>query len=246
MATLQLEPKSRDRVREQAQGRAPTLKDGGNPSRPESLHRVLIVEPHPIVRLGLRASLETTGGFEVVAEADNGDDAVAYARQFRPHVALLETKLRGARSGFDVARALRGLSPDLRILVLSSHAYASYVQLMIDAGVDGYLLKDTGPVEIVDSIRTVLTSRQVYSARVRDALGQVQGLPSPSRLTRKQLDVLQRLADGKLNEEIAAALGISVKAVQVHLSGIYSRLGARSRTEAVVLAAKSGLVAIAG
>jgi DNA-binding NarL/FixJ family response regulator len=203
------------------------------------------VDSHPIVRLGLRTTLEASGDFRVVAEADNGEDAVAFAEQLLPDVALLETRLSGARSGFDVARALKTLSHDIRILVLSSHAYVSYVQIMIDAGVDGYLIKDAGPVEIVDSVRTVLSSRQVFSARLRNALVDARSQAGLPRLTRKQLDVLQRLADGNLNEEIATALGISVKAVQVHLSGIYSRLGARTRTEAVVLAAKQGIVAIA-
>lgn len=234
MATLQLERPRVDGIAGKANNTERTP------------HRILIVDRHPIVRLGLRTSLETAGKFQefkVIAESDNGDDAVAYAEQLRPDVVILETVLEGPCTGFDVARRLRKLSTDIRILVLSSHANASYVQMMIDAGVDGYLLKDTPSGDIVDSIRTVLNARQVFSARLKDAFGN-GNRPGSARLTRKQLDVLQRCAEGHLNEEIATALGVSVKAVQVHLSGIYSRLGARTRTEAVVLAVKQGLVAI--
>jgi DNA-binding NarL/FixJ family response regulator len=218
--------------------------------RPESeggaQYRVMIVDSHPIVRLGLRASLAGDAGFKVVAEADNGDDALRLAERYRPHVVLLETRLQGRRSGFEVARALRGVVPEVRILVLSSHASLSYVRDMIDAGVDGYLLKEARPAEIVDSLRTVVTARQVFSGRVREALSPPWSQGGNSGLTRRQLDVLQRVADGHVNQEIATAMGISVKAVQIHLSGIYSRLGARTRTEAVVMAAKKGLVEIAG
>jgi two-component system nitrate/nitrite response regulator NarP len=213
---------------------------------PGTPYRVLIVDSHPIVRLGLRASLEGDGGFKVVAEAEDGDEALTYAQRYQPHVVLLETKLQGRRSGFEVARALRTLVQEVRILVLSSHASLSYVRDMIDAGVDGYLLKDARPAEIVDSLRTVVTARQVFSGRVREALGPAWNQVGNGGLTRRQLDVLQRVADGHVNQEIASSMGISVKAVQVHLSGIYSRLGARTRTEAVVMAAKKGLVEIAG
>jgi NarL family two-component system response regulator LiaR len=203
------------------------------------------VDRHPIVRLGLKTSLENDAGhgeFKVVAETGNADDGLAFAEQFRPDIVLLEIALDGPRKGLDVARALRKLSSDIRIVVLSSHASASHVQSGIDAGVDAYLLKETPPRDILDSIRSVLNARQVFSARLmKEALG--AGGKS-ARLTRKQLDVLQRCAEGYLNEEIATALGISAKAVQVHLSGIYSRLGARTRTEAVILAVKQGLVAI--
>ncbi|MBI2965690.1 MAG: response regulator transcription factor [Chloroflexi bacterium] len=205
---------------------------------------MLVADRHPIVRLGLRTSLDQCRDFRVIAETDNGEDAITLSRRLQPDIVVLDVKLAGSRSGVDVARALREASSNMRILVLSGYAQESYVRLMIDAGVDGYVLKDSPPSDIVDSIRTVLTARQVFSASLKNALAHDQGHTDPNRLTRKQLDVLQRLAEGNLNDEIARSLGISVKAVQIHLSGIYSRLGARTRTEAVVMAAKRGIVAI--
>jgi DNA-binding NarL/FixJ family response regulator len=205
---------------------------------------VLVADRHPIVRLGLRTSLDQCQDFRVVAETDNGEDAITLGRRLQPDIVVLDVKLAGSRSGVDVARSLRESSSSMRILVLSGYAQESYVRLMIDAGVDGYVLKDSPPSDIVDSIRTVLTARQVFSASLKNAIAHDQSHADPSRLTRKQLDVLQRLAEGSLNDEIARSLGISVKAVQIHLSGIYSRLGARTRTEAVVMAAKRGIVAL--
>lgn len=211
----------------------------------DATRRVLVADRHPIVRLGLRTSLDQCRDLRVVGETDNGEDALALSERLQPDVVVLDVKLAGPRSGVDVVRSLRESSSGVRILVLSSYAQESYVRLMIDAGVDGYVLKDSPPPDIVDSIRAVLTERQVFSASLKRALAHDQGRSGSDRLTRKQLDVLQRLADGNLNDEIARSLGISVKAVQIHLSGIYSRLGARSRTEAVVMAAKRGIVAIA-
>ncbi|MBI4219502.1 MAG: response regulator transcription factor [Chloroflexi bacterium] len=208
------------------------------------VRRVLVADRHPIVRLGLRTSLDQSQEFRVVAETDNGEDAIALGRRLQPDIVVLDVKLAGPRTGIDVARALRAASTNMRILVLSGYAQESYVRLMIDAGVDGYVLKDSPPLDIVDSIRTVLTTRQVFSGSLKNALAHDQGQVDTNRLTRRQLDVLQRLAEGNLNDEIARSLGISVKAVQIHLSGIYSRLGARTRTEAVVMAAKRGIVAI--
>ena len=193
---------------------------------PTVTRRVLVADRHPIVRLGVRTSLEQCDDLRVVGETDNGEDALVLSERLQPDVVVLDVKLAGPRSGVDVARTLRESSSGVRILVLSSYAQESYVRLMIDAGVDGYVLKDSLPKDIVDSIRAVLTERQVFSASLKSALAHDQGHSGSDRLTRKQLDVLQRLADGNLNDEIAESLGISVKAVQIHLSGIYSRLGA--------------------
>jgi DNA-binding NarL/FixJ family response regulator len=205
-----------------------------------------MVDDHPVVRVGIRAALASLSEFYVVGEADNADDALSLAAVHRPDVVFLDIKISGEKSGVDLARELRSRHPESRIVVFTNYSQEPYIKALFEIGVDGYLLKDTPPAEIVHTLQMVLQGRGVYSDRinatlVRGYLGKPGGGQS---LSGREAEVLQLVADGKTNKEIAAAMHLSVKGIQLHLTTLYSKLGARNRTEALVLAARSGLIVI--
>ncbi len=212
---------------------------------------ILVVDDHPMLRVGAVAFLSAADDCRIVGEAEDYDDALDKARHLHPDVVLLDIRLKGERNGIDLARALRSEVPDAKILVLSNFPHEPYVRAMMELGVEGYLLKDTPPSDVLEAIRMVMSGRNVYSAAISS--GVVRGyLNSPysrqerdkENLTSREAEVLQLIADGRTNDDIAEALGLSVKAIQAHLTNLYSKLGARNRTEAVVQAARRGLVVL--
>ena len=209
---------------------------------------VLLVDDHPIIRMGARGAFASAPEFHVAGEADNADDAIRLAEVLRPDIVFLDIKLKGDKTGIDVARDLRKRLPGARIIVFTNFGQEPYIKAMMAIGVDAYLLKDTPPAEIVHTLRMVLQGRSVFSSEVSSMLvkAYVDRPDGGPRLTAREADVLQWIADGKTNDEIAKGLSVSVKAIQMHLTHIYEKLGARNRTEALVIAARSGLVVLDG
>ena len=221
----------------------------GKESEPPSTKRILVVDDHPMLRVGAIAYLSEADDCEIVGEADNARDALDLARLVKPDIVLLDIRLKGDRNGIDLARDLREELPDTKIVVLTNFPHEPYVRAMMELGIDGYLLKDTPPRDVLEALRMVMRGRNVFSSKVSDNI--VKGyLHSPytraqrdkNSLTSRETEVLQLVADGRINEDIAEQLGVSVKAIQVHLTNLYAKLGARNRTEAVVQAARRGLV----
>jgi two-component system nitrate/nitrite response regulator NarP len=207
--------------------------------------RVFLVDDHPIVRQGLRTALESTSEFSVVGEADNGDDALSAIGLLQPDVVLLDIRIKGAQSGVELAGKLRALRAGMRIVVLTNHPQEPYVRAMIEAGVDGYLLKDTPPNQIITALGMVVQGRNVYSDSINASIvtGYLKS-EGTGDLTAREAEVLQLVADGMSNEQIAEKLNLGQKAVQLHLSRVYAKLGVSGRAEAIVQGAKRGLVVI--
>lgn len=213
---------------------------------------ILVVDDHPMMRVGAAAALSNAPDCSVVGETDNADDALEMAGRLKPNIVLTDIRLRGERTGVDLARDLRKRIPDSKIIVFTNFPHEPYVRAMMELGVEGYLLKDTPPSDVLDAIRMVAKGRNVFSSAVTSSI--VRGyLRTPDArqdrsgresLTSREAEVLQLVAEGRGNDEIAQTLGVTVKAIQVHLSNLYAKLGAHSRTEAVVQAAKRGLVVL--
>jgi DNA-binding NarL/FixJ family response regulator len=212
-------------------------------------NRVLVVDDHPMLRVGVVAFLSEAPDCDIVGETDNADDALELARMMRPDIVLLDIRLRGERNGVDLARDLREQVPEAKIVVLTNFPHEPYVRAMMELGVDGYLLKDTPPSDVLEGLRMVMRGSSVFSSTVSSNI--VQGyLHSPynrarrnqDSLTSREAEVLQLVANGQTNDDIADALGVTVKAIQVHLTNLYAKLNAKNRTEAVVKAARRGLV----
>lgn len=207
--------------------------------------RTLIVDDHPIVRQGMRAALEKASGFDVVGEADNAEDAVKAVEMLYPDLLMLDIRIKGGRSGIEVANELRPLYPKLKIVILTNHAQEPYLRAMIEAGVDGYLLKDTSPSEIVTAVNQVLSGRNVYSEALVNSLptAYIQD-QATGDLTSVEAEVLQMVADGVTNQDIAARLKLDQKAVQVHLARSFARLGVPDRAAAIAKASELGIIVV--
>ncbi len=227
----------------------PISRSEGHPLEPPK--SILIVDDHPMMRMGAAACFSEAPDCRVAGETDNAEEALALALRLRPDVVLLDIRLKGELSGIDVARSLRKQLPDTKIIVLTNFPHEPYVRAMMELGVDGYLLKDTPPRDVLDAVRMVMKGRHVFSATISSRIvrGYLDSQDSGERhdgpsLTSREAEVLQLVADGRTNDEIAEVLNLSVKAIQAHLTRLYEKLGARNRTEAVVYAARRGLVVL--
>lgn len=214
--------------------------------------RVLLADDHPIVREGLSAVLETQPDFEIVGQAANGLDAVRLAAQLRPDVVLLDLEM-PELDGVEVLKAVRAENPEARVLVFTAFDTDERILGAVQAGAKGYLLKGAPRDELFQAVRTVARGGSLLQPAVATRLMQrieregARHETGPHAgeavlLSEREREVLQYLAHGKLNKEIAAELGISERTVKFHVSAILARLQVGNRTEAVTRAAQLGLI----
>jgi DNA-binding NarL/FixJ family response regulator len=210
--------------------------------------RVLIVDDQPLARAGFRAVLEATAGIQVVAEAENGEQAVELARRYAPDVVLMDVRMPGM-DGIEATRRMRGQ----KVLILTTFGLDDYIIEALRAGASGFLLKDAPVDELVRAVRTVAAGdAQLSPAVTKRLLAQVaRRLPAAvphedaalAELTEREREVLRLLAGGMSNAEIAAALVVSEPTVKTHVSNVLQKLGLRDRVQAVIYAYENGLVA---
>jgi DNA-binding NarL/FixJ family response regulator len=203
--------------------------------------RLLIVDDHPIVRAGLRATLEADAGLEVVGEAGSAEQAVALAETMQPHVVLMDLNLGAGPDGADATRQLAGLPRPPRVLVLTAYESEADILRAIEAGATGYLLKDAVPTDLLAAIRTAARGETVLAPSVASRL--VSRVRAPDRaLTKREREVLRLVADGLPNSAVARTLFISEATVKSHLVQVFGKLGVDSRTAAVAEARRRGLL----
>jgi two-component system, NarL family, response regulator LiaR len=211
--------------------------------------RVLIVDDHAIVRKGIRALLSTEAGLEVVGEAGDGAEALAQAQALRPDVILMDLVMPNV-DGIEATRQITAEQPTARILVLTSFAADDKVFPAIKAGALGYLLKDSGPGELVQAIHQVARGEPSLEPSIaRKVLFELSHPPksaptTPDPLTERELDVLRLVAQGRSNREIAEELVIAEMTVRTHVSNILSKLHLASRTQAALYALREGLASL--
>jgi two-component system response regulator DevR len=209
--------------------------------------KIMVVDDHEVVRLGLRGLLERQPGWEVVAEASTGDEAVAQALEYRPDVVVMDIRLAGS-SGIDACRRIISQSPETRVVMLTSYAEDELLFDAIAAGAAGYVLKQIGSDELVRAIETVgrgealidpsLTRRVL--ARVREA-ARKEAFAAFSDLTEQELRVLSLISEGKTNREIAESLYLGEGTVRNYVSNILGKLGVSNRAEAAAYAVEHNL-----
>jgi len=196
---------------------------------------LMIVDDHPLMRRGIRQLLALEPQLTVVAEANNGTEALAEARRQEPDIILLDLNMKGM-SGLDTLKALRHEGISARILVLTVSDARSDIFAMVDAGADGYLLKDSEPEILLAHILQASRGEKVFSEGVASYLTNRQHSADPLRqLTDRERDVLQEVARGLSNKEIAAILYISEETVKVHIRNLLRKLDVRSRVAATVM-----------
>jgi NarL family two-component system response regulator LiaR len=208
--------------------------------------RILIADDHPVVRNGLRSFLETYPGIEIVAEAENGAQAVELAGEHVPDVVLMDL-LMPEMNGIEAIERIKSVSPSTRIVVLTSYPDDEYLFPAIRAGALGYLLKDTEPEALVEAIRAASLGQAALhpavAARLReDAVG--RKIEPAADLSARELEVLRLIARGRSNKEIAEALTLAEGTVKSHVSNILSKLHLAHRTQAALYALKKKLASL--
>jgi DNA-binding NarL/FixJ family response regulator len=214
--------------------------------------RVLIVDDQALVRAGFRMILEAEPEIEVVGEAGDGDEAVAEARRLEPDVVLMDVRM-PELDGIAATETITREHPDIRVLILTTFDLDEYAFAGLRAGASGFLLKNAPPDELVGAIRTVAAGDAVVAPRVTRRLLEMfaQRMPTASEaarderlaeLTDRERDVLQAIALGQSNLEIAVSLSVSEATVKSHVSRILGKLGLRDRVQAVIFAYETRLV----
>lgn len=208
--------------------------------------RVLLVDDHEMVRIGLAAVLGTEEGIEVVGEAGNGLDGLRLAREYSPDVVLMDLVMDGM-DGIETTRRLMEEMPECRVIVLTSFLDDEKMYPVIEAGAFSYLLKTSRASEIADAIRAAARGQSVLESQVASKMmnrfrrpPQVASQPHED-LTDREMEVLKLIALGKSNQEIADDLFIGIKTVKYHLTNLFGKLSVEDRTQAAIYAHRNGL-----
>ncbi|HYF91674.1 MAG TPA: response regulator transcription factor [Symbiobacteriaceae bacterium] len=211
--------------------------------------KVLVVDDHRVVRAGLAALLRQNAALEVVGEAGNGEEAVRLAGQLKPDVVLMDMQM-PVMNGVEATQRIKAQWPGIQVLVLTTYDDDELIWGGLQAGAKGYLLKDAPPEELLQGIMAVASGQSLLPPHIAAKLMQVISQGGPARddgadpLTERELEILQFMARGAANKEIAAALYISENTVKTHISNLFQKLDVRDRTEAVTRALSRGLIKI--
>ena len=210
--------------------------------------RVYITDDHHIVRRGIKQLLSTEPGIEVVGEGTNGREAVADIEKLKPDIVLMDLVMPGM-DGIEATRQIKAAHPSIQILVLTSFATDDKIFPAIKAGALGYLIKDTGPDELINAIRQVHNAHPILHPSIAQKLLKELSLtsqqpPSQAPLTDSEVEVLKLIARGLSNQEIAETLVVSVATVYTHVSKILDKLHLASRTQAALYALREGLASL--
>jgi len=214
--------------------------------------KVMLVEDHVLVREGTRELLDREEDLQIVAEAGDGEEAVRLAAECSPDVVIMDIALPGI-NGIEATKQIKAAHPEIAVLVLTAFDDDQYIFALLEIGAAGYLLKDVCAEDLIKAVRAVRAGESVlYPSVARKVIGyfsqRADKRPpdeiAPDHLTGREIEVLNLAAKGMTNREIAGALTISARTVQVHLSNVFSKLEVGSRTEAVLYALRKGWLAL--
>ncbi|MBI3647624.1 MAG: response regulator transcription factor [Actinobacteria bacterium] len=208
--------------------------------------RALIVDDHPVTREGLRTALELSDDVVVVVgEAASGEEAVERAAELTPDVVFMDVRMPGI-DGIEATRRIHEASPGTKIILITVDESRGAISEAIQAGVSGYLLKDASADTLIDAARNAVEGRAVIHPQLTKAFIEEARLgDAPSEhaaLSKREREILQKIANGATTKEVASDLGISPHTVKTHLERIFEKLGANDRAQAVAIAIRTGLV----
>jgi DNA-binding NarL/FixJ family response regulator len=209
--------------------------------------RALIVDDHPVTREGLRTALELSEGqVVVVGEAASGEEAVERAREFTPDVVFMDVRMPGM-DGIEATRRIREAAPGTKVILITIDESRGAISEAIQAGVSGYLLKDASADTLVDAAKNAIEGNAVIHPHLTKTFIEevrlvepTEGGPTP--LSKREREILQKVADGSTTRQVANELGISPHTVKTHLERIFEKLGANDRAQAVAMAIRQGIV----
>lgn len=208
--------------------------------------RLMIVDDHQVVRMGLRAALEVEADFSVVAEAANGAEAIGHARAHRPDIVLMDVRMEGI-DGIEACREIRNELPQTKVLMLTSFAEEETVVAALLAGAEGYVLKNVARSRLLEALRSVARGESLLDSKatkgiVERLIGRERDAGGQDDLSPREREVLVLIAGGATNKEIAAKLVVSENTARNHVSHILGKLGFSRRSEAAAYAVKKGML----
>jgi two-component system, NarL family, response regulator NreC len=211
--------------------------------------RILLADDHIVMRTGLRALLERQPNLEVVGESENGRNAIELAASLKPDVVIMDIGM-PVLNGIEATKTIVTEHPTTAIIILSMHADESYVMRALKAGARGYLLKDSAPADLLSAIQAVSQNKSFFSPKVSRILAedyvrvlkQKGGVDSYDLLTSREREILQLLAEGKANKEVATALNISPYTVETHRKHILEKLNLHNPAELILYAVRKGII----
>jgi len=212
--------------------------------------RILLADDHVVMRTGLRVLLERQSNLEVVGESENGRHTIDLAASLTPDVVIMDIGM-PVLNGIEATKAIVAENSAVAVIILSMHADESYVMRALKAGARGYLLKDSAPADLLNAIQAVLQNKSFFSPKVSRILAedyvrvlkQKGGVDSYDLLTGREQEILQLLAEGKANKEVAAALNISPYTVETHRKHILEKLNLHNPAELILYAVRKGIIA---
>ncbi|WP_242538950.1 response regulator [Trinickia acidisoli] len=207
-----------------------------NALAPSSSARIMLIDDHPLVRDGLRLRLEGVPGLVVAGEAGNAEEALALAETLSPDLVLMDVGMNGM-NGIALAGIFHERFPAVRVLMLSMHDNIEYVMQAVRAGASGYVLKDSPATEILQAISTVLANRTFFSAGIAARMIRASALQTPvERLTPRESEILDALAEGLSSKQIAERYGLSVRTVETHRHNLKRKLDIEGQAELIKFA----------
>ena len=210
----------------------------GNNGKAATSIRIMVVEDHNVVRQGLIALMRTVAEFEVIAETDSGEQAVELFRKHRPDIVLMDLRLRTG-SGVSAIQAIRKISADARVVVLTTYDGDEDIYKALQSGAQGYLLKGASSEELIQAVIRVHGGERFVPPSIADRLA---GRVGAERLTERELEVLRNIVRGQSNKEIAQHMHISEATVKTHINNLLSKLMVSDRTQAAITALQRGIV----
>jgi DNA-binding NarL/FixJ family response regulator len=209
--------------------------------------RALIVDDHPVTREGLRTALELSeDAVVVVGEAASGEEAIERAKELTPDVVFMDVRMPGM-DGIEATRRIRQAAPATKVILITIDESRGAISEAIQAGVSGYLLKDASVDALVDAARNAVEGNAVIHPQLTKTFieeahfGENEG-PQTTPLSKREREILQKVADGATTRQVASDLGISPHTVKTHLERIFEKLGANDRAQAVAIAIRTGIV----
>lgn len=201
--------------------------------------RILLVDDHMAIRMGLMTAINDALDMEVVADVEDGHEAISAYRKHQPDIVVLDLRMQGM-SGVETLRALRTEFGGVRVLVYSNYAKGEEVYQAIKGGASGFAVKEMSLEQLLEAIRVVHSGEQFIPMQVAARIGERM----LARLSPREMEVLKHLAKGLSNKEIAAQLGLVVGTIKIYVANIYAKLGVSDRTQALVAAVKRGIIDI--
>ncbi|GIE36429.1 DNA-binding response regulator [Actinoplanes italicus] len=203
--------------------------------------RILLVDDHPVVRMGLRGMLDAEPDLTVVGEASSGTEGVDRALELAPDIVLMDLRMPGG-DGVEATGRILSAVPGVRVMVLTTYESDRDILRAIEAGASGYLLKDASPAELADAVRAAARGETVLAPSVASTLVRQVRSPAPPALSARETEVLKLVAGGLTNAEIGKRLFISEATVKTHLLRVFNKLDVADRTAAVTTAMRHGLL----